>query len=135
MTARNSTSTFLQAVLLVTALGGLIVGLLSGANESVREWQAGGFNARELAYFAAAGGALLIVVANLVARTGRKGVPFASMIAGFAIIGIALGWLARDFTGHVAELIMWASGCSFGAAIGLFLARWMMRRAQRSEDK
>jgi hypothetical protein len=88
-----------------------------------------------LAYFAAAAGALLIILTSLAARAKRKGVPLASMIAGFAIIGVALSGLTRDFAGHAAEFLMWASGFSFGAAIGLFLARWMMRRAQRRENK
>lgn len=135
MTARDSTRSFLQAALLVAALGGVVVGLLSGVSETVRQWQGGGFNARELAYFAAAAGALLIILTSLVSRAKRKGVPFTSLIAGFTIIGIALSGLTRDFAGHVAEFLLWASGFSFGAAIGLFLAHGMMRRAQRREDK
>ena len=135
MTDQNSTRSFLQAALLVAALGGVVVGLLSGMNETVRQWQASGFNADELAYFAAAAGALLIILTSLAARAKRKGVPLASMIAGFAIIGVALSGLTRDFAGHAAEFLMWASVFSFGAAIGLFLARWMMRRAQRRENK
>ncbi|MGA7674832.1 MAG: hypothetical protein WCA78_07250 [Rhizomicrobium sp.] len=119
----------------MAALGGVVVGLLSGVNETARQWRAGGFDVRELIFFAAAVGALLIVVANVMARNTRKGIPFVSMIAGFAIVGIAFHGLIGDFTGKIAEFFVWASGCSFGAAIGLLLARWMMRRAQRREDK
>ena len=129
MTARNSTRSFLQATLLVAALGGVVVGLLSGVSETARQWQTGGFDAGELAYFAAAVGALLVIAASLLGRAKGKGVPFASMIIGFMIVGIALGGSARDFTGRYAEFFMWASGCSFGAAMGLFLARWAIHRA------
>jgi O-antigen/teichoic acid export membrane protein len=129
MTARNSTRSFLQATLLVAALGGVVVGLLVGMNETVGKWHAGAFDPHDLPYFAAVAGALLIVVAGSVARTTRNGIPFMSLVAGFVILGVAFNGLTGDFAGRAADVFLWASGCSFGAAMGLLLARWMMRRA------
>ncbi len=119
----------------MAALGGAVVGLLAGMNETVRQWRVGGFDAHDLLYFAAAAGTLLIVVVTFLGRKSRKGFPFITTIAGFVILGIAFNGLMRDFTGQIAELLTWASGCSFGAAMALFLVYWMTRRARRREEK
>jgi hypothetical protein len=115
----------------VAALGGVAVGLLIGLDATARQWQAGGFSAGQLAYAAAAAGALLVIAASLIARARGTGLPVASLIVGFAIVALACGGIARDLSGRYAEFFLWVSGCSLGAAAGLFLAHRMMRRAER----
>jgi hypothetical protein len=130
MATRGSTRSFLRAAILVAALGGVIVGLLSGVSETVRQWQAGWFSAGQLAYAAAAAGALLVIAACLLGRARGTGLPFVSLIVGFAIVALACGGIARDLNGRYGEFFLWVSGCSLGAAAGLFLAHRMMRRAE-----
>jgi len=130
MQARSSSRSFVQAALLVAAVGGIVVGLLAGMDATIRQWQAGGFHAPELAYLAAAAGSLLLIIAVFAARGNRKSIPFATLIAGFAILGIAFNGLIGDFAGRMADFIVWGSGFSLGAAIGLFLAYWLIRRVK-----
>ncbi|MDE1937642.1 MAG: hypothetical protein KGI68_01360 [Alphaproteobacteria bacterium] len=136
MTARNPTKVFLQAVLLVAAIGGAVVGLIVGLDATGHKWQVEGLTVPEVAYMASAAGALLIIAGCLVARTNAKKIPILSMITGFVILGIAFNGLTHDFTGRMGDIFLWVSGCSFGVAIGLVLAHRMTRSAQqRREDR
>ena len=135
MTARKDIGTFLLYVLGVAAIGGGAAGFTLGTGEAVRAWRAGGFDLHDTLYLALIAGGLLIAAAGFLARGSAAKPPFVPMIAGFAVLGVAFNGLTRDFTGQIAQFLGWACGCSFGAALGLFLATAMMRRAERGQDR
>jgi len=127
MTTQSSMSTFLRTVIGVAAGAGAVVGLMLGAEKSVHDLQAGTLPVSELIYLVLLGIAILVIVAGLLG--GRGKVPVFVLVVSFVALGAALSGLMHDFTGKLADVVMWSSGCSFGAAMGLLLARWMTRRA------
>ena len=127
MTAQNSVSTFLRTVIGVAAAAGVVVGLMLGAEKSVHDLQAGTLPVGELVYLVLLGVAILVIVVGLLG--GRGKVPVFVLVVSFVALGAALSGLMHDFTGKLADVVMWSSGCSFGAAMGLLIAHWIRRRA------
>ncbi len=133
MTAQNGMATFLRTVIAVAAAGGAVAGLMLGGQSSLDALQIGSLPTSEIFNLALLGLAIVIIVAGLL--VGRGKVPSFVLVVSLVALGAALSGLTHDFTGRLANFALWVSGFSFGAAIGLLLASWMMRRAQRREDK
>ncbi|MBU6298779.1 MAG: hypothetical protein KGJ79_08105 [Alphaproteobacteria bacterium] len=121
-------TTFLRALIGVTAAAGVVVGLLLGAQSSLDALPSGALPASEFVYLGLLGVAVAVVVVSLLVGGGR--VSSFVLAVSFVAVGAALSGLAHDFTGKIADTVFWTSGCSFGIAIGLFLAHRMLRRAE-----
>jgi len=128
MTAQSSMSTFLRTVIGVAAAAGVVAGVMLGTEKSVHDLQAGTLPVSELIYLVLLGVAILVIVAGLLG--GRGKVPSFVLVVSFVALGAALSGLMHDFTGKLADVVLWASGCSFGAAMGLLIAH-RMRRTER----
>jgi hypothetical protein len=135
VTGQNSIRSFLRSTVIVAALAGVTAGVVLATNETVRAWHAEGIALGDIAYFVAVAAMLMFAGVVVLASANARKLPILPLSIIAVVLGIALGRISNHLVGTPEGL---TGACAFffdGLGVGMFVAYWMMRRADRMKIK